>query len=1023
MSGAVRRARALCAGIMLLIGLAWLGQSPAGAAEGGAIKVTQFELQTTRTVQTVKSVTDNSELSHENWGFINEPAPFTQAGGHLTGQGKGADSLTTTIEFESQEIQEKSGDTNRVPVRDPKDILVNVPQGLLGNPTAVPRCPLKVALNGAEQCPSNTQIGVAVLYLFHGQGLVGPIVNVKPETGQSAEFAIDTVNHVNFLLTGHVVRTPDGYGLAVDTNGIPMTEIYKAETSFWGVPASKVHDAERGRFCLRFFKKTESWKCVNANNGPATGEESTLQEVPFLTMPADCAAGAGRATMTVDSWEEPGAYVSESSSAPAATGCDLLSFAPSIEANPDSLLADAPVGLSVDLSVPQVEQPEQFATPQLRRATVTLPQGLSISPATAEGIQACEETGPNGIDMPTGLNGSGEPLQPGELGEGEERGASGEPQLAAGHCPNASIVGTAKAFTPLLPEPVEGHVYLARPLCGGGGQPACTEEDVRDGRLYRLYLELGGTGKLANAGVNIKVRLDTHVDPVTGQLTTIADENPQLPFSKLEIKLKSGPRAPLANPAHCGPATTVADLTSWSAPGTTSEGAAVVGLPDATPSWSYEVGGCSGPPGLNPGFLAEMTQSQGGAFAPFELSLTRKDREQYLSGIELHMPPGLTGVLASVPLCGEPAAQQGQCPEASKVGTTIVASGAGGHPFEIGGNVYLTTGYKGAPFGLSIVTHVVAGPFNLGDVVVRARIDIDPTTAAVTVTSDPLPQIVFGVPLRLQRIMVNVDRPKFMLNPTNCNAQPIIAKISGSEGALADVSTPFAAGLCKNLAFKPRFTVSTRGHTSRKLGASLDAKLSYPQGAMGVDANIARVKVSLPKQLPSDLHTLQKACVAAIFESNPAQCPSASLVGVAKATTPLLPVKLEGPAYFVSHGGEAFPSLIIVLQGDGVRVDLNGSTFIKKGVTSSTFKTIPDVPVNTFELNLPQRADHALAANGNLCKLRRKLVMPTEFVAQNGAVIRHRTKIAVTGCPRHKHHKRHHTHRGKAPKKGHHRRR
>lgn len=1025
MSGTLTRVRATCAGLLLVVGFAWLGQTRAEAAEGGPIKVTQFALQTTKTVQTVKNVESKSELSHENWGFVNQPAPSTQAGGHLGGHEGGADSLTTTIEFESKEVNVEGRENSLVPVRDPKDVLVNVPQGLLGNPTAVPRCPLKVALNGSEQCPSDTQIGVAVLNLFHGEGLVGPIVNVTPESGQSAEFAIDTVNHINFLLTGHVVHTSDGYGLAVDTNGIPMTELYKVETSFWGVPASKVHDAERGRFCLRLFGQAELWKCVNANDEPPKVVKSTLsEEVPFLTMPANCAAGAERATMAVDSWEEPGVYESGSSTVLAATGCNLLSFEPGIEVAPDTSQADAPVGLSVDLSIPQPEQPEGFATPQLSRAVVTLPQGLSISPAAADGIQACE-AGKHGIDMPTGRNSRGEELRPGEIGEGEISGLDGEPELKAGNCPNESLLGTVKAITPLLPEPVEGHVYLAKPLCGGPGEASCTEEDVRDGHLYRLYLELGGTGRFAKTGVNIKMRLDTHVDPVTGQLTAYAEDTPQLPFSKLEIKLhgdekerNGGSRAPLANPPHCGPASTVSDITSWSAPGTL-EGAAIPGLPDATPSSAYEVSGCTVPPVLNPGFLAEMAQSRGGAFAPFELSLTRKDRDQYLSGIDLHMPPGLVGVLAGIPLCGEPAAQEGQCPEASKLGTTTVASGAGSHPFEIGGNVYLTTGYKGAPFGLSIVTHVIAGPFNLGDVIVRARIDIDPVTAAVTVTSDPLPQIVFGVPLRLKRIMIHVDRHNFMLNPTNCAAQQITANVSGSEGALVNVSTPFAAGACKSLAFKPKFTVSTNGHTSRKLGASLDSKVSYPKGSLGVDANIARVKVTLPKQLPSYMPTLQKACLAATFESNPALCPSGSVVGVARTTTPLLPVKLEGPVYFVSHGGEEFPSLIAVLQGDGVRVDLNGSTFIRRGITSSTFKTVPDVPINSFELNLPQRSNHALAANGNLCKLRSKLVMPTEFAAQNGAVIRHNTKIAVTGCPKVGRHRKHGKHHGKASKKGH----
>jgi hypothetical protein len=335
--------------------------------------------------------------------------------------------------------------------------------------------------------------------------------------------------------------------------------------------------------------------------------------------------------------------------------------------------------------------------------------------------------------------------------------------------------------------------------------------------------------------------------------------------------------------------------------------------------------------------------------------------------------------------------------------TTRVASGAGSHPFEIEGSVYLTGPHGGGPFGLSVVTNVVAGPFNLGLVVVRSRIDVNPHDSTLTVTTDEkgphaVPQIVFGVPVRLQRVTVDIDRPEFMFNPTSCKAQQITAKISGSQEAVANVSSPFAVGGCTSLAFRPKFTVSTSGHTSRTNGASLDVKLSYPKNSMGNEANVARVKVSLPKQLPSRLKTLQQACPSQTFEANPSNCSPGSIVGVVRANTPLLPVGLSGPVYFVSHGGEAFPNLIVVLQGDGVRVDLVGDTFISKGITSSTFKTVPDVPVNTFELYLPQGPNSALAANGNLCASKKNLTMPTEFIAQNGAVLKQKTTIAVSGC-------------------------
>jgi hypothetical protein len=315
--------------------------------------------------------------------------------------------------------------------------------------------------------------------------------------------------------------------------------------------------------------------------------------------------------------------------------------------------------------------------------------------------------------------------------------------------------------------------------------------------------------------------------------------------------------------------------------------------------------------------------------------------------------------------------------------------------------VFITGPYEGAPFGLSIVNPAKAGPFNLGNVVVRAKIEVNPITSALTVTTDQsgpyaIPQIIDGIPLQIKHVNVLIGRSKFVFNPSNCTPTSINALLTSSEGSTASLSTPFQVTNCATLLFKPKFSVSTSGRTSRTNGTSLHVKLSYPI-AEG-QANIRRVKVELPKQLPSRLTTLQKACPEKTFEANPATCPAASRVGSAMASTPAIKGLFTGPAYFVSHGGKKFPELIIVLTGeDGVMVQLHGETFIsKKGITSSTFGAIPDVPVGGFELVLPEGPDSALAANGNLCKS--KLKMPTEFVAQNGMVIHKSTPIAVTGC-------------------------
>jgi hypothetical protein len=390
------------------------------------------------------------------------------------------------------------------------------------------------------------------------------------------------------------------------------------------------------------------------------------------------------------------------------------------------------------------------------------------------------------------------------------------------------------------------------------------------------------------------------------------------------------------------------------------------------------------------------------------MTMSREDGQQSLQAIGLKMPPGLSGLLSGVELCPEPQADEGTCSPNSLIGETIVSVGVGNDPYSVkGGKVYITGPYKGAPFGLSIVNPAVAGPYNLGQVVVRAKIEVNPTTAALTITSDnegpyKIPTVIDGIPLQIKHVNVTINRPNFTFNPTNCEKQAISGSLDSTEGGVSAVSLPFQATNCASLGFAPKFSASTSGKASRVDGTSLNVKLTYPQAPFGSQANIKQVKVELPRLLPSRLPTLQKACTAAQFDSNPAGCPAASVVGHAKAITPLVPVPLEGPAYFVSNGGEAFPNLIVVLQGYGVTIDLVGDTFISKaGVTSSTFKTVPDAPVGSFELNLPAGPYSALTTAGNLCTAK-SLTMPTEIDAQNGAEMHQTTKIAVSGCPKHK---------------------
>ncbi len=510
----------------------------------------------------------------------------------------------------------------------------------------------------------------------------------------------------------------------------------------------------------------------------------------------------------------------------------------------------------------------------------------------------------------------------------------------------------------------------------------------------------------------VKLHGTTSANPVTGQLTTTFEGQPQQPFELLNLRLKGGPRATLANPQSCGTATTSSDFTPWSAPGLggLSGQEQLGGTPDATPSSSFNVdfngagGACPGvlpfAPSFNAGTVGASATAAGGS-PSFSLTFSREDREQDLSGLQVRMPLGLVGKIAGIPLCGEAEvhaaeADTGECPAASKIGTSDAGAGPGTHPFFTEGNVYLTGAYKGAPFGLAVVTHAIAGPFNLGNVVVRSTINIDPHTAAVTVTADPLPQIVDGVPLRLRKVNVNINRSGFMVNPTSCSAQQISATLNSAQGGSAQVASPFGLGGCTGLPFKPTFTATTNGRTSKTEGASLDVKITYPPGAY---ANIAKSVTELPIELPSRLTTIQKACPDTVFEANPAACDEGSVIGHAIAHTPLLANPLSGPAYLVSHGNRAFPDIEIVLQGEGITVDLDGLTDIKKGITKTSFESLPDSPISTFELSLPQGPHSALAGNVEvpLCE-QPEVDLPTTLTGQNGAIFKQTTKINVTGC-------------------------
>jgi hypothetical protein len=880
-----------------------------------------------------------------------------------------------------------------------KDLNFKLPPGLIGNPTPIPKCTLGQFLSSVGEqfesvsaCPPQTAVGVANVSVNQQNNAIGllhflvPVFNLEPAVGEPARFAFKVLATPVILDTS--VRTGGDYGVTVSVSNIAQVlDFTQSQVSFWGVPGDPRHDSARGYGCLAQLRGLPHILPCN----PA-GEQ---HPPPFLAMPTACPGRPLISEGEGDSWAQAGSFLAFSNTEPMATmdGCNRLPFSPSLTVTPDGTQASKPTGLNVDVHVPQdlVLNPTGLAESNVKDITVALPEGVVLNPAAADGLEACSE-GLVGFEGFSELHPASEP---GLRSAIFTPGLPSPLQPGVNFCPDASKVGTVKIKSPLLPaeQPLQGAVYLATPA------PFGEEGNNPFNSTVAMYI----LAKDPVSGTLVKLPGSVTLDQQTGRIVGTFENTPQLAFEDAELHFFGGERAPLSTPAHCGTYTTEATFTPWSgneAVKSTSSFQVTSG-PDGSPC-----PGSSLP--FSPSLAAGSPNINAGSFSPLTTTISRADGNQNIQTVKLHMAPGMSGILAGVPLCPEAQANAGTCSPASQIGETIVSVGLGGDPFTVtGGKVYLTEKYQGAPFGLSIINPADAGPFHLGKVIVRASIQVDPTTAQLTITTGQIPHIIKGFPLQIKHVNVLINRPGFTFNPTNCNAQSITGTIGSVEGASSAVSVPFQVTNCASLKFTPKFSVSTTGKTSKANGASLTAKVVEPAGAMGSQGNISRVKVELPKQLPSRLTTLQKACTNAQFEANPAGCPAASFIGHALVHTPLLPVPLQGPAIFVSHGGEAFPSLVIVLQGYGVTVNLVGTTFISKaGITSTTFKTVPDVPFNSFELTLPQGKFSALAsnlpakANGSFCS--QKLVMPSEFVAQNGAVLRQSTPVSVTGCAKKK---------------------
>jgi len=777
-----------------------------------------------------------------------------------------------------------------------------------------------------------------------------PLYAIVPENGVPAEFAlVNTVTGGVYVLQPHL-RADEGYAISIKSTGIlenpPILDLrvtlcsYGANILFEGAGAFKFQSCK------------------------VKGEPGANPK-PFLTTQTECASAGPVTKLHADSWANPGEFETAEAVAPKMTGCDLVPFEPGMSLKPTTKQAESSSGLDVGISFSSegLEDPDGLSQAHLKRAIVTLPQGMNVNPASADGLAACTQAQLGMVD--------------------------GVPNDDPVQCPDASKIGTVELKTPILAETLKGNVYLAK------------QGDNPFGTLLGLYV----VAESKERGVLIKIpgRVDIKDN---GQLVSTFDDNPQAPFSSLKLHFNSGSRAPLMTPQKCGTYQIVSELTPWSAEDPDNPTAAET----VTKNSSFEInsGPGSGPcpdGSLQPKLEAGLSSTLAGASSPFVVDLSRGDGTQRFNGLSMTLPPGLTAnlkgvsycpdaVLSSIPTAeGTGAAEiaNPSCPEASRLGSVSVGAGAG-KPFYVNtGKVYLAGPYKGAPVSLAVVVPAVAGPFDLGNVVVRNPAFVNPKTAQITVTSDPLPTALHDLPIDVRSIRVTVDRPGFMQAPTNCEPMSINAVVTGEEGGSSPVSNRFQVGECGNLGFKPDLKIQLKGGTKRGKYQQLTATLTARPG----DANISFTSVRFPQSIFLAQEHIQTVCTRVQFAAR--SCPPGSVYGYAEAVTPLLDQPLTGPVYLRSSDNP-LPDLVAALRGPDsqpIEVELAGRTDSKNRGNRNTFDVVPDAPVSKFTLRMKGGKKSLLVASRDLC-LRKERA----FVAMRGqnGMTREFRPVLQTAC-------------------------
>jgi hypothetical protein len=858
----------------------------------------------------------------------------SQAGGHPD--------LTTSFTLEAPGAPEAA-----------RNVVFNAPTGVFGNPRAATEC--TAADFALDQCPSDSQVGLITLHAnYEGNPnfLLGtaPIFTVAPQNGQTARLAFIVPTLDIPIAIPVAVRTTTDYGLRFTVQDITqLAPLASASLTLWGFPAAEGHDAER-------FPKGSPGNPTGCPGVEGTGclafpTHASITPQPLIDNPTTCSGQPLTSTLEVQTYQDPGRTSKKEATYPPITGCDKEVFKPVLQASPTTTATDSASGLNLDLKSPQfltfAAEPSEIKT-----ATVILPEGFTINPDAADGQIACTEAQANF--------------------------ASEGPAA----CPDTAKIGTFSIGTPALPEPLQGALYIGEP---------------KPGDQYRLFEIASGSG------INAKLIGSIKPDPQTGQLTAVFPNLPQAPFEDFQLHLFAGERALLATPTLCSVYTVSAEFHPWN--------------PALAPQTSNQHFGLESGPGgsacpgqvrpFAPSLLAGTSKAGAGAFSSFGLRLDREDGDQTLGKLNFTMPPGLTANLHGVTYCPEAAIAASantpgrteqaspSCPAASQIGTTDVAAGPGSHPFHAAGKIYFAGPFQGAPLSLVAITPALAGPYDYGTVVVRVALHIDPLDARVIADSETVPQIVGGVPLRLRSIQVNVDRPNFMINPTNCSSFSVASEGIGDQGTVANFSSPFLAVNCATLGFKPQMSIHQLGGR-KATGRSKDPSLQFDLTTRPGDANVKSVAVTLPKAFEIDQRHLGNLCSRTELATT--RCAGRQPIGTVVTETPLLEAPLQGPAYAVSGFGK-LPHLAFILAGQVTVIPEAISSSVKGGHLKTVVPVVPDAPIGHFRLTLFGAKQGYLTNTRNLCSS--SAITTVQYSAQNGKKLTQQVK-AKTACGRSK---------------------